>query len=878
MPSRSFPSTDALLAETRWLRAVARGLVRDGGSPEDLAQDVMLDALEHRPSSDGGGLRGWLRTVARRRAGRIRSRRRVASDAEWQAARPEVAPTEESLSSHDRLVLHEELARAIASLPASDRNVVIWRYFDERDTAWIARELGVSPPAARKRLSRALVRLRTKLDGTERGGEAWALALDALAAPPSGSLIPDLGASSSGELGAALPSSIIPAAIIAMTATKLAAAAAVVLAAVWMVTALDRDPAPASGLTVDANVADVDPKLAPLQVSAETAESRRSADAVSVLDEMVQERAPPVLPPRLHVVDESGVSIPMATAAWLDREVRAHDLTVDELGFAELPSREHLKLFVTCEGFMAGHRVVEPLGDEDVVEVVLVPARTISGFVLVDGGPPPPSLSLLGSVNISSVGLTTAAIGAAQALRDIGAFPESPRIQPAPGGAFHCRIEHPAESVWFYTSSGFSPRAVTVDSEPQPARGMRFRVPVGAERVEIDLESRPAISGRFVWAGTDEAVDGDFFYSVEDEEGYGIGGSTSEELMRDGHFWVAVDRRNNSDDEDEPLKRGAQISLEVFHPEARGRFRHVVDLEGVTVPLDLGSIEVPRLTSRRLRVVERTSGGFEPIIAALVSSEGRTKTDANGEASLFVSQDDFVDVFSPGYAFVRESLASLTAEADGTLHIVLDRAPALRLRAESLEQGENARAAPRVRVRFEGASPYGIGPTEGERPVYHYFHHRQFYPRGRGSLVLVQMGNRQVDYYVPRDGHVDVHGLRPGATVLVELCDPFDQVLASAPVAMGEEDQTIEMETTATASLTCTVDGVDGEPVEGVTVEIRGTTGRSLHLGIDGGLVDLGPFAPGSYEVSAKTRDGRSVAPERIELGPGPTTIALVLD
>ena len=71
MPSRSVPSTDALLAETRWLRAVARGLVRDGGSAEDLAQDVMLDALQRRPSSDDGGLRGWLRTVARRRAATI---------------------------------------------------------------------------------------------------------------------------------------------------------------------------------------------------------------------------------------------------------------------------------------------------------------------------------------------------------------------------------------------------------------------------------------------------------------------------------------------------------------------------------------------------------------------------------------------------------------------------------------------------------------------------------------------------------------------------------------------------------------------------------------------------------------------------------------
>ena len=55
---------DKLLAETQWLRALARTLVQDEDRAEEITQETFLVALKKSPS-DVGGLRGWLRSVLR---------------------------------------------------------------------------------------------------------------------------------------------------------------------------------------------------------------------------------------------------------------------------------------------------------------------------------------------------------------------------------------------------------------------------------------------------------------------------------------------------------------------------------------------------------------------------------------------------------------------------------------------------------------------------------------------------------------------------------------------------------------------------------------------------------------------------------------------
>lgn len=92
-PPAGFPATmdrvhetfspERLFAEARWIRRLARGLVDDDPSADDLVQDAWVAALTHPPreAGDERSLRAWLATVVRNLAARSRrgpDRRRLA--------------------------------------------------------------------------------------------------------------------------------------------------------------------------------------------------------------------------------------------------------------------------------------------------------------------------------------------------------------------------------------------------------------------------------------------------------------------------------------------------------------------------------------------------------------------------------------------------------------------------------------------------------------------------------------------------------------------------------------------------------------------------------------------------------------------------------
>ena len=58
---------EALLAETAWMRTLARALVRDADAADDLVQDTVVAALRAKPELDRG-LRPWLGRVLRNAA------------------------------------------------------------------------------------------------------------------------------------------------------------------------------------------------------------------------------------------------------------------------------------------------------------------------------------------------------------------------------------------------------------------------------------------------------------------------------------------------------------------------------------------------------------------------------------------------------------------------------------------------------------------------------------------------------------------------------------------------------------------------------------------------------------------------------------------
>src|SRR5262249_31220012 len=89
MTSSSDPLvTGDLSVHVAALRRLARSLVRDPASAEDLVQETLATAVERPPRSDAS-LGSWLRTVARRLAlDRIRSDERRGAR-EKRASRPE---------------------------------------------------------------------------------------------------------------------------------------------------------------------------------------------------------------------------------------------------------------------------------------------------------------------------------------------------------------------------------------------------------------------------------------------------------------------------------------------------------------------------------------------------------------------------------------------------------------------------------------------------------------------------------------------------------------------------------------------------------------------------------------------------------------------
>src|SRR5262249_51313316 len=104
------PTIESLLTHADWLTALARSLVADRASADDLVQEAGVAALRH-PPREGRSLRAWFTTVARR-----------------------LARTREPLRQHAR-----ELAHRRVEHPATDD--VVARIEQERRLAELVLEL-----------------------------------------------------------------------------------------------------------------------------------------------------------------------------------------------------------------------------------------------------------------------------------------------------------------------------------------------------------------------------------------------------------------------------------------------------------------------------------------------------------------------------------------------------------------------------------------------------------------------------------------------------------------------------------------------------------------------------------------------------------------
>lgn len=176
---------DSLTSDDRWLRRMARQLVRDASLADDLVQETWVAAL--RQGREAG--RGWLATVLRNAAAQWR-RSDSARERRELAVAPAEASADPAASIVDRLATQRRVLDAVLTLPEAARTVVLLRFYEDLPPREIARRLGEPVASVKSRLHRALERLRAELDARHGGSRAgWMLALAPFANPAPAAIL-----------------------------------------------------------------------------------------------------------------------------------------------------------------------------------------------------------------------------------------------------------------------------------------------------------------------------------------------------------------------------------------------------------------------------------------------------------------------------------------------------------------------------------------------------------------------------------------------------------------------------------------------------------------------------------------------------------------
>jgi RNA polymerase sigma-70 factor (ECF subfamily) len=166
-----------LLEHREWVRRLARTLVRDEATADDLAQDTWVVAIS-RPPAHASSLRAWLGRVTRSLAlNRRRAARRRASH-ERTGSRAEAVRSSDDVVAEAEA--HRRLVAAVLALAEPYRETVLLRFFEAMPPRAIATRMSVPVETVRTRTRRALELLRLELtDGGRRG--SWMAAIGPIA-------------------------------------------------------------------------------------------------------------------------------------------------------------------------------------------------------------------------------------------------------------------------------------------------------------------------------------------------------------------------------------------------------------------------------------------------------------------------------------------------------------------------------------------------------------------------------------------------------------------------------------------------------------------------------------------------------------------------
>src|SRR5262245_38051334 len=181
-PARQSP--EALFAHREWVRNLARRLVADDATAEDVEQQTWLSAVLS-PPRHASAPKAWLATILRNWVHKLRRGEERRARRERAAAPAEPTPSTAEIVAEAEA--HQRVVAAVFALAEPFRTTVILRFFENLPLAEVAARTAVPVETSKSRIRRALELLRGKLEGA--GPRTWAIALlplvkgNALASP-----------------------------------------------------------------------------------------------------------------------------------------------------------------------------------------------------------------------------------------------------------------------------------------------------------------------------------------------------------------------------------------------------------------------------------------------------------------------------------------------------------------------------------------------------------------------------------------------------------------------------------------------------------------------------------------------------------------------
>jgi RNA polymerase sigma-70 factor (ECF subfamily) len=360
---------ESLLENGPRLRALARRLVHDDHSAEDLVQETWVRAVERGPSGAATPWQ-WLARVLRNLAFEDHRLRATRMERERSVARSETGGGDEA----QRFGMHRELVSAIESLEEPYRRAILLRYFDGLAPRQIAARLGIPVKTVKTRLNRGIALLREALDRKHGSREGWLAAMLPLA-----------------RMRPASPRSLAPTA--AAGAAKLAAAAAVVGAGLylaWPGKGADPVTVPAPALPMLAAAAPEPVRLgAPREARRDAgtpaaAAAPRSSDASAGAGSSGGSPARSTAGLQVHVLDADGNGLVGVEVGFEGASETMFSGPDGVLTVALPSSGGNLVCRDTRFATVLGAEV-DPASPASEYFVVVAPAVTLAGIVLSDG-------------------------------------------------------------------------------------------------------------------------------------------------------------------------------------------------------------------------------------------------------------------------------------------------------------------------------------------------------------------------------------------------------------------------------------------------------------------------------------------------------------